>query len=79
MICLSSNGQEAEIEERLVVVEEGDEAVFLEKQIEKLQAERDRLILERAVFADQVMQVLFLLELIEEMAGVQRHFPQIHD
>lgn len=63
------------LEERKVQADaEGneDEIKFLDAEIERCQEERKGLILERAEWAGQELQIRFLLELLDQMAGKER-------
>ena len=65
--------QEEELESRRQTVEDGgDEATFLDQQIARLQEERDQLIMERAVYANEELQTMLLLELVDEMVGLSQ-------
>ena len=70
--CLMEQSKETEarLEERKVQLDaEGnaEEVGFLEVEIARCRVERNQLILERAEFASQELQIRFLLELLDEM------------
>ena len=63
------------LEERKVQADadgDEDEIKFLKAEIERCQNERKGLVLERAEFAGQELQIRFLLELLDQMAGKER-------
>ena len=70
--CLMEQSKEAEarLEERKVQLDaEGnaEEVGFLEMEITRCRYERNQMILERAEYASQELQIRFLLELLDEM------------
>ena len=83
--CLmeQSKRTEARLEERKVQLDaEGYDAEvrFLETEIAQCRDDRNQLILERAEFASQELQIRFLLELLEDMRldDDEREVPEAH-
>jgi len=67
-----SMAQEARLEERKVLADADgntDEVEFLELEIARCRYDRNDLILERAEFAAQELQIRFLIELLDDMDG----------
>ena len=83
--CLMEQSKEAEarLEERKVQLDaEGnaEEVGFLEMEITRCRYERNQMILERAEYASQELQIRFLLELLDEMKLDldEREEPELH-
>ena len=83
--CLMEQSKEAEarLEERKVQLDaEGnaEEVGFLEMEITRCRYERNQMILERAEYASQELQIRFLLELLDEMQldPDEREEPELH-
>ena len=76
-----SKEAEARLEEQRVRLDaEGQDVAFFDAEIDRCRQERNQLILERADYATQELQIRFLLELLDDMAldDDEREAPELH-
>ena len=76
-----SKDAEARLEEQRVRLDaEGQDVDFFDAEIGRCRQERNQMILERAEYATQELQIRFLLELLDDMAldDDEREAPELH-